>query len=277
VRIELASGWITRTPVPPLQSTGPVSFVVAPDRAVVRPLDFVAGYQVFDGRLPRSLPRVLRSGGLILPGPRPGTVWAPTLSGWALRLARLDGRTGATIRVPNGSWLTSDGSGYALASTTAGVWRVRPGGRTRISDGTLLASGPTGWLVRECEPARCTNVVIDRRRGTRRVLPGPALRASGAVGVVAPDGSAAAVFEGEAMSGTATVTMVDLRTGARRRVPVTASIAQPEGTVVWSPDSRWVFVAGDDGRLWVVDAATGEVDGLPVPLPPVEQLAVRTR
>src|ERR1022692_5095392 len=41
VRIQLAAGRITRTTVPPLQSTGPVTFLTGPHQVIIRPLDFV--------------------------------------------------------------------------------------------------------------------------------------------------------------------------------------------------------------------------------------------
>ena len=49
VRIELARGRITRTAVPPVDSSGPISFLAGPGSAIVRPLDAVAGYAVPDG------------------------------------------------------------------------------------------------------------------------------------------------------------------------------------------------------------------------------------
>jgi hypothetical protein len=277
VRIELASGRVIRTPVPGLRSTGPVSFIVGPDRAVVRPLDYVPGYQVVDGELPESLPPALRHGGPILPGPRPGMVWAWRSPGSAMRLIRLTGSsTNTTIRLPTDTWAMADGRGFILATTPEAVWWARPDRLTRISDGTLLAVGPTGWLVRECGHGRCATVVIDRRRGTRRLLPGPAAAAWGPVGVIAPDGSAAALFHLD-HSTTATVALLDLHTGVRRPVRVRMSTVWFENMAVWSPDGRWLFVADAGRGLAVIDAATGEVRDLGVSLPAIEQLAVRTR
>jgi hypothetical protein len=277
VRIEPATGRVTRTPVPRLMSTGPVSFIVGPDRAVIRPLDYVPGYQVIDGERARSLPSALRAGGLILPGPKPATVWLPNPRGSVLRLVRLTGRpTDISIRLPNDvGWLPiPDGSGYVLGGPP-GVWRARPDGVTQISRGALLATGPTGWLVRECSQGTCKSVVIDRRTGDRRTLPGPALRL-GYYGAIAPDGSTAAVFDQEPYRRGITVSLLDLHTGERRAVPVWVSMAPGEGTVVWSPDSRWLFAPRTSGGLAIVDASTGEVRDLEVPLPQIEQLAVRT-
>ncbi len=54
VRIQMARGRVTTTPVPALVSTGPVAFVATAAGAVVRPLDFVSGYLVPDGGPARS-------------------------------------------------------------------------------------------------------------------------------------------------------------------------------------------------------------------------------
>ncbi len=48
-----------------------------------------------------------------------------------------------------------------------------------------------------------------------------------------------------------------------------------DDTMAWSPDGRWLFVAGADGRLCPIDATTGQVHDLGVTLPPVTQVAVR--
>ena len=55
VRIEPAGGRITRTAVPALLSGAPVSFVVTPDRAVVRSIDQVPGDGVLAGGSVQSL------------------------------------------------------------------------------------------------------------------------------------------------------------------------------------------------------------------------------
>lgn len=304
VRIEMATGRVTRTSVPELESSGAVSsaersvaFIVGPDRVMVRPVNYadrlqgvdddlsLVGYQVVDGELPRALPLIFGAGtrGFTLPGPKPGTAWVWNPRGTILRLVRLNGdQTTIGIRLPGGANAlppTADGSGYVLYSPP-GVWWARPDDRTRISSGTLLATGPTGWLVRECDQGRCVNVVIDRRRGTRRVLPGPALH-PGFYGVIAPDGSTAAMFERH-FSGTlselrkTTITLLDLNTGERRPMAVWVRMALGGNTVAWSPDSRWLFVPRMRGGLAVVDAATGELRHFEVSLPRIEQLAVRT-
>jgi hypothetical protein len=48
-----------------------------------------------------------------------------------------------------------------------------------------------------------------------------------------------------------------------------------EDSMVWSPDGRWLFVAASGGKLVVVNARTGQAEGLGVSLPPVDQVAIR--
>jgi hypothetical protein len=45
--------------------------------------------------------------------------------------------------------------------------------------------------------------------------------------------------------------------------------------MVWSPDSRWLFVAAASGRLIAIDASTGRAEGLGVAVGPVDQVAIR--
>jgi hypothetical protein len=75
VRIQFARARITQTKFPVLLSTGPVTLLAGPHQAIVRPLDYVPGYLVPDGRIARPLRGVLSSGGVVLPGPRPGEFW----------------------------------------------------------------------------------------------------------------------------------------------------------------------------------------------------------
>jgi hypothetical protein len=95
------------------------------------------------------------------------------------------------------------------------------------------------------------------------------------VGVIAPDGSAAAIFHLD-YADTASITLLDLHTGARQPLRVSVSALSFDNVAVWSPDSRWLFVSNAGRGLAVVDAATGQVRNLGVALPPIEQLAVRT-
>jgi len=286
VRIQPAQGRITRTVVPALLSTGPVSFVAGPDQVIIRPLDFVPGYLVPDGRPARTLPGVLSNGGPVFPGPAPGQVWVQTGSGnhTALSLATVDGRKlGVSIRFPGGNASllssSSDGRGYFLVPWAGGVYDARPGALHLVTTGTVAAVGPTRWLAVECGSKHCADVVIDPASGARRILPGHALSGppAGAAmfpGTISPDGSTAAVFRAN-QTGTLTLHLIDLTSGASYQLAVQGSPG--EGTAAWSPDSRWLLVAASPiqaRNLVAVNARTRRVGDLGVALPQVSQLTV---
>jgi hypothetical protein len=106
------------------------------------------------------------------------------------------------------------------------------------------------------------------------MLPGPAERRNGPLGVVAPDGSAAAVVQ--VIGGQLTLRLINLVSGADQRitVPMYQESLGPQA-LAWSPDSRWLFFITARGYLAAVNARTGGVEALGVTLPPVSQIAVR--
>ncbi|MEP6851322.1 MAG: hypothetical protein ABJA87_01440 [bacterium] len=273
VRVELATGRITRTPLPSLSSDGPVSLLVGPDRAIIRPLDFVPGYVVPDGRAPRTLDVVALSSGQVFAGPDARHMWVPTLDGARMRLVDLDGRaSGPVLQAPVfGS--RPDGDGYLAYADTSGVYDARPEGSRRITTGELQAVGPTGWLVAECDVRhRCGSVLIDRVTGHRRAL-GPRRGASDPTGVLSADASTAALIEVN-RGPTPRLILIDLRSGHARSVGMTLAQNSLARDLVWSPDGRFLFTVDGGGRIVVVDR-TGHVGRLPVTLPPVTQLALR--
>lgn len=280
VRLELARGLVTRTPVPPLSSSGPVSFVAGRTWTIIRPLDFVPGYLVPDGRAARDLPGALAVSGPAFPGPDGRTAWVPVADGGSgMRLVGADGRpTGIVAPVPAGlEWsLRPDGTGHLMTSGTGGVYLVSPEGLRRLSTGSPLAVGPTRLLAVECdERHRCASVVVDRRTGARHVLDPDADEPQQPAGIISPDGTTAAMLTGDAsFAGAGAVYLLDLATGARRALPLRVDQAT-DGTLAWSPDGRWLFVATTGGRLRAVQAATAQVSDLPPGLPPVTQVAVR--
>jgi hypothetical protein len=283
IRIELAHGRITRTAVPPLQSTGPVFFLAGRGWTMVRPLDHVPGYLVPDGQPAQSLTGPLESGGAVLPGPDLGHVWvAPPGSGppATMALVGVDGiGTGVSIRIPNGiEGILPDGAGYLILTGPGGAYAARPEGLRRVTGGRLLAVGPTRWLTLECDELfRCSFVVVDRATGATRVLgsgaalPGPV--PSPLPGPISPDGVFAALAENDRAGGS--VHLVDLASGADRRLDVPVDLGYANTAMVWSPDSRWLFVVGNTGTVVPVEAAAGQAYDLGAPLPPVTQLAVR--
>lgn len=279
VRIELERGRVTRTAVPPLDSTGPASLVAGPDQAVIRPLDAVPGYLVPDGRAARPLPGPLRRGGAVLPGPAAGQVWVLPADRPVMTLYSLARRASeASVPLPGGPWAaTADGRGGVLLENGNGsFFDAGPGGVRPVSAEAVLAPGPVQWLEVAClRPGHCFDVAASPARGTRRVLLGPPARTVAPAGAVSPDGSVAAVYE-PAAGGRVVLRLISLRSGATRSVAL--AVRGPAGpqALAWSPDSRWLFTVADGGALRVVDARTGRLRRLGIRLPPLTELAVRS-
>jgi hypothetical protein len=287
IAIDLAAGRITTTPVPELESNSTeVSFLIGAHQAIIRSFDQVPGYLIPDGAEPRLLSGALAryEPGVLLPGPQPGQTWV--IGGAehspSLVLIGADGHpTGTSARLPPGTANTAtaipDGRGNALVLDTSNAafdasasryWRVRA---------TVLAVGPVNWLGFACRGLRCQNVVVNAATGGQHALPrgGPVVPvfAWPALGATSPDGRFAAV---PTSGGTSPVLrIVSLVTGATVPVSVPLDPSPENQDMVWSPDSRWLFVAAADGRLMAVNAATGKVTGLGVPLPVVSQVAIR--
>jgi hypothetical protein len=284
VRMQLALGRITRTVVPQLNSSGPVSFVVGGYGAIIRPLDSVPGYLVPDEQPARALPATLDKGGPAFPGPSPNDVWLPSSAAGGLDRMVLLGANGRSTRVslavPAGSSAQqafSDANGFLLFTGLGGAYDVRLDGSHRITTGAVLAIGPTRWLVSECDDrGRCTTVVIERASGTRRTL---APRANDLefqpTGVISPNGAIAAVIE--LTDQTATIHLRDLTSGVDHPIPVPIDESSiNDGSLVWSPDSRWLFTVTARGHIAAVDAQSATVRDLGVPLPDLSQLAIRS-
>ncbi len=284
VRIQPARGLITRTVIPPLLSSGPVSFLAGPHQVIIRPLDLVPGYLVPDGQPARGLHAALSHGGMVFPGPRPGQLWSQGARGLPALMSLIDpaGRKlGPVIRVPAGGYWPAapDGSGYLLIHWRGAVYDARPGGRRRVTTGMVAAVGPTRWLATDCGYRHCTDIVIDPATGARHVL-ARGLLARHRVGLtvpgaISPDGSTAALFLYGAR-GQITLHLVSLKTGISRGVPVNADRQSLNvSSMAWSPDSKWLFAVAAHGKLVAVRASTGRVRGLGAALPPVSQLAIR--
>jgi hypothetical protein len=297
VRIQFARGRITRTAYPALLSGGPVTFVTDAEGALVRPIDFVPGYLIPDGEPAREAPGALDAGGPAFPGPDPRHLWvSSSTNDDRMVLVGMDGRrTGPSIAAPpqsspiNASLLAvPDQTGYLLFPGTGGVYDVRPGGTSRVTTGTVLAVGPTRWLTAECSShARCRPVVTDRSTGVRYPLNTRvplSTRLNGAVlstvGVISPDGAAVAVLVG---SPRARIEIIDLVTGTAHALPLRIDLSEVDmgwawESMVWSPDSRWLFVAASGG-LYAVNQRTGQIPNLShtlgPALPQLFQLSMR--
>lgn len=281
IRIELARGRITSTALPALQSSGPVSFIVGPDDALIRPLDNVPGYVVPDNRPVRVMTGVLARGGPVVPGPDPSRVWIQegTDASPIMALVGLVGTkaSGPTIALPPDlSPLSAqpDGVGSLMFQSSNGTYDARPDGLHRVTTGQVVAASKRTWLVSECDELhRCTTALVDRATGARRVL-SPGLLSGASLGAVSPDGRLAAVPVGPYDS--QALLVYNLETGARRSVPVGVAPAYGTGTIAWSPDGRWLLVVTSRLTLAVIDPTTWKVTSLGVSLPHVEQLAVRS-
>lgn len=274
VRIQLAAGKVTRTPLPGLSSSGPVSFLVGPSQMLIRPLDFVTGYLVPDGRPAQELVAPTMRAGPILPGPDRLHVWTPNASNSALLLTDWAGHpTGRSLPVPPVASYP-DGVGYAVFDSVGGAYDAGPGGLHRVTTGAVIASGPTSWLTDDCDERNtCRAIVIDRATGHKRILNWTA-RLGVVRGTISPDGrSAALVLGGD--SGLQ-LHLLDLRSGTDRTLDLKLPDQLDDSSMVWTPDGRWLFVAGASGYLSVVDVGSGGIRGLDVDLPELTQLAFRS-
>jgi hypothetical protein len=298
LRIQLAQGRITWTYVPPLETASPaVAFVVGAHETIIQPADIVPGFVVPDGGQARPLTGPLSVGGPVVPGPVvPGpagsqTVWVTTGPATLPRLSlvTLSGhRVGPNITVPPGapqiiSTAVSDGRGDVLLTTSDYADYDAGPGWVRAEPGTIIAVGPASWLTEVCGAAypHCRYEVINAFNGHRRTLPEAATQSPyyftwPPAGVIAPDGSTAAVAE-NGSGGATTVHLINLRTGVTRDLGfrLAESGISAQGTMAWSPDGRWLFVATAAGQIVVIDPRTGRAESLGVGLPDVSQVAIR--
>jgi len=280
VRIQPATGRIVQTAVPPLASSAPVYLLTGPDRVVIRPLDNVPGYLVPDGKPAREMPVQLNLSGPVFPGPTPGQMWVRPADDHqpVMALATLDGKRLADfVQVPAGSSpfeAVADGAGYLLYSGIGGVYHAQPDGLRRISTGELLAVGPTGWLVTECdEQYRCQQVLVNRRDGSRRTVNSGTINRD-RMGVLSPDGAVAAMLT-SGPNGSSGLYLLDLKSGHRKVINLSVSLAAIDGNIAFSPDNRWLFAVAADGTVMTVDRASGAVSTLEESLPPLSQLVIR--
>ncbi len=265
VGIQPALGQVTLTAIPPVASSGPVTFIAVAGGALIRPIDVVPGYFAPDGRPVERPSGVLDTGGFVFPGPDPRHLWVQASGGGPERmvLSQVDGRTTTVaMRVPpGGSPFTAfpDQGGYLVFPAEGGAYDVRPDGSTKITSGTVVAAGPTRFLVAECDPVnRCTAVVIDRSTGARRTLEAGVSAAPGSAGVISPDGAYAALATQDPEH---SVEIIDLTQGMHYPLALGAAAADHADwrSLAWSPDSRWLFTPDSTGHLCAVEARTRRV------------------
>lgn len=291
VRVELATGRMTRTSPP----AGGLH-----DLLPVRGGVLVSGSSgqtalVPDGAEAREAAAALNASGVLLPSRDLDHVWVVEAVGDRLRMAlvTVDGRrTGTTATLPK---LTAgppapDGAGLMVVRGLGGIYAAGPQGISRITTGSLLAAGPAGWLVADCDDhAECGAAFVDRR-GRRRPLAGvlqpdlafgTAAYGDPAVGAISPDGRSAAVFS-DAPDGSRPLLVLDLGRGTRVTTDLALTPETPSRSLAWSPDGRHVFAVDRAGRLAAVDPRTGGVRPLlparvEATLPVLLHLAVRSQ
>jgi len=284
VAIQLARGRVVKTALPPPVGSGPVSFIVGPRSAIVRPLDNAPGYLVPDSQPAQPLTGILARGGLLLPGPRPGQEWDTVGDSNSLVLVGSDGHTTSTrVKLPNPGWPSQaampDGRGEILVTSNSGSQYDAGPHRLRPIAALLSAVGPTRWLGMACDSGKCRNVVLDPVTGSQRRLPGPPLHQltwpwPAFPGAVAPDGLSAAIVADHG-SGQVELEQISLVSGAVKPIAVPINESASSQTMAWSPDSQWLFVLSASGRLLAVNARTGKVQSLGIPLPDFTQLTIR--
>jgi hypothetical protein len=173
------------------------------------------------------------------------------------------------------------------AQTDTEVIRIEPGaGRvtgtgvlampnTEPRAGVLVPTGPQVWVMRECDTRRfCRRVIIDQR-GSRSQDNVDLARGNVApwLATMSPNGRYVSVVYASATH-PVTLHLLDVRRGSSRVTTVQVDRTIHSASFAWSPDSDYLFVAGVNGILWVIEPATAAVSEFPVRLPPVRHLAV---
>jgi hypothetical protein len=163
-----------------------------------------------------------------------------------------------------------------------GIYDVRPDGVHLVTAGTVIAAGPTGYLVYECgaQPA-CNTIVIDRTTRARRIVPAESLYITHPTAIVpgqiSPAGSDAAFLENPTdPTAGEPVHLVDLLSDTEVVLPVLVGADNTVGSVFgFSPDGRYLAVATLGGTVDVVDTDTTVVHQLPRDIPPLQSLSTR--
>ncbi|HYJ76378.1 MAG TPA: hypothetical protein VEV65_12305 [Kineosporiaceae bacterium] len=275
VRVEAGTGRVTRTYLPGVADVRP-DLVPVDGGVLVHRGDDGRSWLVPDGQPARPVPALQRRGPM-LPGPDLGHVWLMSGSGpnAPLMLVGLDGlvlRRGVGVSAQLSSYPVPDGTGYPLFFGLQGVYRAGPRGLRRVTTGAVLANGPRGWLVLECdEQSRCSTVLV-RRGGTRSPVGiSPTDVAATIGGALSPDGRRVALYLGTAAADPGLI-LVDLVTEGRLRSDTTLAPGASRRSLRWSPDGAALLTVASPGRVVAVDPGTGRSDPL---LPESAAVAVR--
>ena len=120
-------------------------------------------------------------------------------------------------------------------------------------------------------------MVVDRASGARRPL-STSISHEGVSGVISPDGTTAAIVQPATDGRSADVRLIDLTSGADRDTGITITDDQGTGpqSLVWSPDSKWVFSAAN-GHLVAIAGDAAQATDLGLTLPALTQVAIRAQ
>jgi len=282
LRIHPATGLVVDSQVPRV-GDGQVSLVPLRRGVLVRPVGPGPGYLVPDGGRTVVLSPELAGDGTVLPGPDQDQVWTAREQGGAEMALVEVGTRRTRVVVPVPKFATTgpmtDGAGGLLFEGVGGLYRVSPTGKLRISNAIILAVGAGTLLTLELDSRGSWQTVIRPQDGNRRVVPvpiGPQLPH----GVLSPDAGTVALFVVHDPTGPMHISriglaLVGLRSGLLRSLDVDLTGVAGEGSLVWSPDGRWVFCVDTTNRLVAVDVSSGAVSLLDPRLPSVSQLAIR--
>jgi hypothetical protein len=273
VEIDVDTGRAVRIPTPAVSSGAPVAVAAGTDWVVVRPFDSVGGYVIrSDGSVTQLQGEFLQpgvgGGGMFL-GPTADEVWL-TLYGPTTKLGRVnvgDGQAvGPVIDITPGWAIGSDGRGGVYFTAVGRSYVATALGVRLVSEGQLVAVGPTTLLALECDASFvCATVLTDLLTGERRTVPQTnGLLANTSVGSISPDGTKATVVR---YGDTAPHhVIIDLATGAEIELSNNSDFWGTE-SFVWSTDSRYLLFPSSSGRVRAYDTARpGLIIDLPVRL-----------
>ncbi len=282
-RIRVSTGRIERTETPPMRLTGEFSFVAGPHDVLVAPRDTGRGVLVPDGQPARPLSGLLATPGRVFPAGH-GQLWyqnsspdaAPGDDGSApVVLTGFDGKpAGTSIPIRRG-YVTSDGVANLLLKDGAGVNEIDGTAVRAVTTGSVSAVGPHHYLTLGCDAAhRCSTYLYDRSTRRQRRI-GSADAGGIASGLIAPDGTHAALIHWD-RAGPPHIVILDLRDGREQHLAGApdSQLAEVQGNAVWSPDSRSLF-ALVDGHISIVDVSTGQTFTPDLRLPSLRQIALR--
>jgi hypothetical protein len=188
-------------------------------------------------------------------------------------------RHGRPLLPTRSSWELYAGTDTEVIKIEPGAGRVTGTGVRKMPStepraGVLVPTGPQVWVMRECDTRRfCRRVIIDQRGRSQRNVDLAQGNVSPWLATMSPDGRYVSVVYASATQ-PVTLHLLDVRRGSSRVTTVQVDRTIHGASFAWSPDSDYLFVAGVNGILWVIEPATAAVSEFPARLPPVRHLAV---